>query len=190
MTNVFKPAALAAVIGGALALGPTTPAAAFPAPQDNKTPPTSAELKKTLDETNNKLAELQTEVKRLANLLEGKPDDRGIRTLADMGVVGAVKDLKNSLEALDKTVKRLNTTEVQRPAAADATAGKGTVRLVNDYPVRVSILVNDRSYQVEPRSKEDVTVPAGKFTYQLLANGVAAVESTIKEKEVVTLRIK
>ena len=72
----------------------------------------------------------------------------------------------------------------------DPKAGKGTVRVVNEYPVQISIVVNGTSYRVAPSKTLDIDVPAGDFTYQLLEAGAASTKSVIREKETVTLRIK
>ena len=74
---------------------------------------------------------------------------------------------------------------------APAVASKGTLRLVNDYPVEISMVINDKqSYQIGPHAVKSVEVPAGDFSYQLLQGGSSPVKSVIKEKETVTLRVK
>lgn len=185
VTNYFKQAATAAVIGGALAGAPLTPANAFPAGLQGKTDPTHAELKRSIDA-------LQTTVNRLVDHVEGKKDEGGFKLATDPGLVAEVKKLKDEIAALKTQLTTLQSSSLRPPSATtpDPMAGKGTVSVVNQYPVEISIVVNEKSYRVAPNAKQDITVTAGDFSYQLLQNGAQPVKSTIKEKEVVTLRIK
>jgi hypothetical protein len=196
--------AAAAVLGGAL-LAPSNPAGAFPAlpvpaavapvKADDKVDP--AELKRQLEASNTKLNDIQRDLKQLTELLTGKKDERGFPIESDPGLVRQMKDLKDKLAALEAEVNKMKTQTSLRPPATgggavtpDPKAGKGTVRVVNEYPVQISIVVNGTSYRVEPTRSVDVDVPAGDFTYQLLQSGAGVTKSVIKEKETVTLRIK
>jgi hypothetical protein len=170
-----------------------------------------------LTETNTKLAEVQTTLKRLSDLMDGKRDslnadpglaaevkrltdlidgkrEKGMKIGTDPGVTDEVKRLKDTVHSLQAQIDGMKKTEAFRPPSPlpvpDPMAGKGTVRVVNDYPVEISIVVNEKSYRIAASTKLDVPVPAGDFSYQLLQNGASAVKSTIKEKETVTLRIK
>ncbi len=44
----------------------------------------------------------------------------------------------------------------------------GTVKIINEYPVEIPIIVNTTSYRVAPNKVLDVEVPAGDFSYQLI----------------------
>jgi len=129
-----------------------------------------------------------------------------------------LKKLEKSLEKLDvskfeEAVARLekkldaanNSTIAQKPdAAAKPMPGpaattppgpailgpKATVRIVNEYPVPISMMVNGSSHRVEPSASKYVDVPAGSYTYELLHSGSQATTATIKENDSVTLRIK
>ena len=111
-----------------------------------------------------------------------------------------VKRLRNEVASLKSQIEAMRGTTALRPGDRMGTAvpsgpitpgaGRGVVRIVNDYPVEVSIIVNDASFRVPAGKTRDVEVPAGEFTYQLLTAGAAPTKSPIKEKEVVTLRIK
>jgi hypothetical protein len=183
MTSPLKQTALAAVIGGALALTPaTTPG--LPLTVGNL----AAQEKKTPEQ---RLDDLERKMNRLIELLDGRRDKDGFPIPSDRGLLAEVKDLKDEVEKLKTQLNQLkNSTSLRPGTAADAMAGKGTVRVVNEYPVEISIVVNQNSYRVAPNTKLDVTVPAGEFTYQLLQSGAPATRSTIKEKETVTLRIR
>lgn len=188
---ILKQLSLAGVIGGALAFLPT-PAAALPLPPKpfNLTTPVAADpVPKTVDE---KIADLDKKVTDLIELVKGKRDAQGFPIPTDPGVVSEVKKLKNEIDDLKKQIEKMKESTSLKPTIPDPMAGKGTVRIENDYPVEITLVVNSSSYRVPANTKLDVTVPAGDFTYQLLNSGsnLAPVKSPIKEKEVVRLRIK
>jgi hypothetical protein len=172
-------------------------------------PQTDPEMKKTLEETNKKLGTIQEQLQKLTELLNGKKDDKGFPLPSDPGLVAEVRALKDRLEKLERDLSGLKTQTTLRPPSGpsggtgsgsiptpmpgpgtDPQARKAIVRVVNEYPAQVSIVVNGTSYRVAPSKTVDVEVPAGEFTYQLLESGGAITRSTIKEKETVTLRIK
>jgi hypothetical protein len=191
----LKQRAVAAVIGGALAFAPTPPAAAFPIIKPAV--PVAAEPQKGNEKTTEgRLDDLQRDVKRLTELLEGRRDGDGYKNPFDRGLVAEVTDLKNKVRDLEREIATLKSSTSLRPSitgpAADPMAGKGTVRVVNDYPVEIRIAVNSTSFTVAPGTKLDIPVPVGEFTYQLLNAGanLTPTRSPVKEKEVVTLRIK
>ncbi len=150
------------------------------------------ELKKQVDDANRKLTDIQSDIKQLTELLNGKKDEKGFPLPSDPGLVAEMKKLTDKLSELETELNKMKTQTALRPPTAtpDPKAGKGTVRVVNEYPVRISIVVNGTSYRVEPTKSLDIEVPAGEFTYQLLESGAASTKSVIKEKETVTLRIK
>jgi hypothetical protein len=184
MTGLNK-TVLAAVVGGALALTPTRAAAQPPQP-------TNEELKKQLEAANLKLDELKRDVKRLSEALEGRRDEKGYPLPSDPGLVAELKRLRDRVDDVERAMRsstslRPNTVG---PVVTPALTGRGTVRVVNEYATPVSIVVNSSNYRVEPNRTLDVDVPTGEFTYHLLAAGVAPTRSVIKDKEVVTLRVR
>lgn len=198
----LKQATMASVIGSALALLPAAPAAALPLPPKPMTPALTvpALADPPAKTTEEKLADAQKEIKRLTELLEGRKDLDGKPSPIDVGAVEEIKRLKDRIFLLDGKMAALErqledmkkSTTSLKPTPADPMAGKGIVRIENDYAVEISIVVNSTSYRVPANTKLDVTVPVGDFTYQLLNSGtnLAPVKSPIKEKEVVRLRIK
>ncbi len=208
----FNQTAAAAVLGGVLS-APANPALAvppFPAPvvpvapikADEKTD--AAEAKRLGEDANRKLTAIQEQLKQLAEVLNGKRDEKGFPLPSDPGLVAEMRTLKDKLERLEKDVFKLETdirslksTSLRPPApgpipgaTVDPKAGKGTVRVVNEYPVQISIVVNGTSHRVAPSKSLDIDVAAGDFTYQLLESGAASTKSVIKERETVTLRIR
>jgi hypothetical protein len=66
---------------------------------------------------------------------------------------------------------------------------RGTVRIVNEYAVEVTLILNKQAYRFQPRETRALPVPAGEYTYELLNSGSQATKSTLKDGETVTLRI-
>jgi hypothetical protein len=179
----------AAVIGG-MFLAPAVPA---PAAQFKVPLPVQIDEK-----TDKALADIQKDLKELTELLKGARDTEGFPIPTKPGLLDQLKELNNRLAQVEEDLKKLKGQTSLRPGGTgsvpatppDPRAGKGTIRVVNEYPVQVSIVVNGTSYRVAPTKTLDVDVPAGEFTYQLLESGGASTRSVIKEKETVTLRIK
>ncbi len=200
--NSLNQSIAAALLGGML-FAPATPVAGAP-PLPAVPVPTRiaaddkadlAALKTQVEGVDRKLGEIQKDIKQLAELLNGKKDEKGFPLPSDPGIVAELKKLKDSLAAVETEMNKLKTQSSSlRPpstgSTTDTKAVKGTVRVVNEYPVQISIVVNGTSYRVAPSKSLDVEVPVGEFTYQLLESGAASTKSVIKEKELVTLRIK
>lgn len=198
----LKQSALAAALGGALAF-PSPAPATFPVPPLPVAPAVVPALPVKADPptrtTDEKLKDIDKKLDELTELLRGKKDAQGFVLPTDPGLVADVRKLKDELAALKAQMEEMKKSTSLRPStggtttpAADPLAGKGTVRVVNDYPVEITMVVNNNSYRIAPNTKVDITIPVGTFTYQLLSAGanLAPTSSAIKEKEVVTLRIK
>jgi hypothetical protein len=204
-----KQITMATVLGGAMAMVASTasPVTALPLPPKPIAPLISAPalpvkaadaaddvktLKKDLEEANKRLAETNKEIKRLVDLLEGV---KGQPLLP--GALKEITELKDKVFAqgekiasLQKQIEDMKKSTSLKPTPAPN--GAGTVRIINDYPIEVTILVNDKTYRVAPNTSLDIPVTAGEFTYQLWSTGsfLAPVKSPIADKEVVKLRIK
>ncbi len=204
----FKSAAAAAVLGGALVL-PQTKADA-PAGGGMAETQTNKDTPKTTDE---KLADIQRDLRELTELLKGRRDEKGFPLPSNPGLAEQVRDLKDKVAALEKQLtdvrNDLKSTSLRPPAggtggtipgvpspmpggATPAPAAQGTVRVVNEYPVEITMVVNNRSHRVAPNATVDIPVAVGDFSYQLLSGStaLAPTRSTIRDREVVTLRIK
>lgn len=199
MLNLTTTAAFAFLGGAMLAVEKANvppavpPVGAVPAPPSVplKADADTEKLKRDLEAANKKIEELEKQVKRLTELLTGKKDELGLLVNPkEPGAVEDVKALKDKIAALEKELSTLKAQTVLKPAIVPDTKPKGVVKVVNEYPVEISMVINDKSYRVAPGTKLDVEVPAGDFTYQLLQSGAAATRSVIKDKETVTLRIK
>lgn len=158
-----------------------------------------ADLKTKIEAANTKLTEIQKDLKNLTELLNGRRDKDGFPIETSPGLIAELRKLTDRLATVETELNRMKGQTSLRPgstgsaspgAVVDPRAGKGTVRVVNEYPVQISIVVNGTSYRVAPTKSLDVDVSAGEFSYQLLESGAASTKSVIKEKETVTLRIK
>jgi hypothetical protein len=212
----FKSTAAAAVLGGALMLPQAKADAPAGGGAQESQKDKNATANKTTDE---KLADIQRTLARLTELLDGKKDETGTRLPSDPGVVEQLKDLKNKVAALEAQLNGPKSISQRPPVggttpgagssipgipnpmpgatgspapAVPAVTGTGTVRVVNEYPVEITMVVNGRSYRVAPNATQDISTPAGDFSYQLLSGStaLAPTRSTIRDREVVTLRIK
>jgi hypothetical protein len=126
---------------------------------------------------------------KVLDYLEGRKDETGARLPSDPGLLEQVRGLKDDVARLKTDVKS-STSFSRGGVGTDPLAGRGTVRVVNEYPVMVSIRVNGVSHRLDPNEKKDIVVPAGEFRYELLTAGAGETRSVIREKETVTLRIK
>ena len=198
----FKQAAALAILGGAMLTAEQAKlAAAQPAPP--KTKPDvpaipvkadtvdTAKLKTDLEEANRKIAALEKKVTQLNELLTGKKDETGVVIPTDPGAVEQIKQLTDKLAALEKELKAVKTQTSLKPAVTvPEVKSMGVVKVINEYPVEISMVINNKSYRVAPNSVVDIKVPVGEFSYQLLQSGAPTTKSVIGNNETVRLRIK
>ncbi|VTR94729.1 unnamed protein product [Gemmata massiliana] len=192
----FKQTAALAVLGGAMLTAeqarsapPVVPMIpTVPVKADEKTE--TQKLKEDLIEANKKIATLEKQIEKLNELLTGRKDIDGKTILpSDPGAIANIKELKDEIAKLKLDLKSMSSTS-QKPAIVPEAKPRGIVKVVNEYPVEISMVINEKSHRIAPSTKIEVEVPAGDFTYQLLQSGAAATRSVIKDKETVTLRIK
>ncbi len=113
------------------------------------------------------------------------------------GLVKRLQKLDESIDTLSKKVAAVDGKLAENRVvgssplvkSADA-AAHGIVRIVNEYPVEISIIVNGASHRLDPNSKKDIHVAPGSFKYQLLTSGGSETERSIKDNETVTLTIR
>jgi hypothetical protein len=191
--------------------GSATPIAAMPLPPKPITPlitapavpavPVRADAADDVKSLKTDLENTNRQLKRLTELLEGIKDQPSVP-----GALKKVSDLRDDYYKLEQRVAAIekqlndmkNSTSLKPPvgpapgAVTPGLTGRGTVRIINDYPIEVTILVNEKTYRVAPNTALDVPVSVGDFTYQLISSGtfLAPVKGPIGEKEVVRLRIK
>lgn len=162
----------------------------------NGSTPELAALKKQLDETNSRLTQMQQQLQQLNTLLRGR--NGSTETPATPGLLEEIRQLRNKLADVEAELNKLRSPysalSPARPTSptlppASPFAGKGLVRLVNDFSSEVTLVLNGVTYRIPPRQTVDVSLPAGEFSYQLLEAGGTLVRKPIREQELVILRI-
>ncbi|HET6572533.1 MAG TPA: hypothetical protein VFG68_02945 [Fimbriiglobus sp.] len=175
---------LSAAFGVALALVPASSAIAQD--KDAKTtPPDLATIKTQLD-------------KIQANLNDALFGKENSTNLAEMGLIKRLSDIESQLSKINEALKRIetrlndpsrSTTSAFGPPPPGVTVGRGYVRVINDYPTEMSMLVNGRVQRVPAGQTVTVDVPPGSFTYELLNAGAVPKSSSVRDGETLTLRI-
>jgi hypothetical protein len=183
---------LSAVMGAALAAAP-----AFADDSKPADPDAIKKLQTRIDDMKKDVDFLKEEKKKLAKELYGIGDSQR-KTPEEKGALIRLDEAEKAATKLAEKVKELEgqlaqkTVSEKLPLTGPAvTPGKGTVTLVNEYSTKVSMIVNGTSYPLLVNEVKNIEVPEGKLKYELLEfpNAVAK-ETSIKEGEVVTLRIK
>jgi hypothetical protein len=172
MIRTWKMLGYPAILTAALAAAPSLAEADDTAKQNSDT------KKVTLEDINESLKSVQKKLEeyRLSANIMGED----------------LQSLKNKVAQLEKDVSllrsRSSTSNYQPTTPGTPGAGAGHIRLVNTWPATVTILLNDRSFRVEPGQKIDVPdVPAGAFTYEVLEARPDNTVVQIKEKQPRTL---
>ena len=167
-------------------------AGAIPGLTNSLAAPASAP-RENLDALRAEVADLKDFKRQIQDLLQGKAD--GTATGVDAGVLRRLTDLERKIEGFEKSVEamratltRLETASTSQKPAAPAV--KAVVRLVNDYPNELSLILNGTSYRLKAGETKSVDVPPGNFVYELIADGARPITRAIRDDETVTLRIK
>lgn len=195
--------ALSTIVGATLMVAPV-----FADNLDKKDDTTKQELEKTnalIAEMKRDLADLKT--KELASIkkeidalkesnkqtqifLEGGSD----KGSATDGLLKKMSRLEETLAAVDKKLQLLDTklsastrTASSSPESAKAIVEMGGVKIVNDYEIEISIVVNGKPFRIEPKETKNIDVPVGSLKYQLLGSNSPETTRTVKDKEIVTL---
>jgi hypothetical protein len=186
---------LSTIIGSALALAPTSPLAAQDK-DEKKAQPDLASVKSQLEQIQKDVKSLQEFRKNTEDSVYGKENSTA---LADMGLIRRLSEIESQINKINETLKQIDarlrdagksTTSAFGPALPGTISGRGFVRIVNDYPTEMSMIVNGRSHRIPAGQTVTVDVPSGNFTYELLHAGSSATSTTVKEGETMTLRIR
>jgi len=199
-TNAIKSAVAGAIMATAPAAAeePKVPAAIPATVPTDDVKALETELKAQILALKNEIKSLKEKQSTYDDLIAGRADGK-VNNPIDAGLMKRVENLEVSVKRIEDSLKNINdklssSTSAASPLSGVSNAmpgaGKSKVRLVNEYPIKVSIVVNGTSYPLEAKQLKDLEVPAGSFSYQLLAEGTEKVSSTIKEGETVTLRIR
>jgi hypothetical protein len=79
-----------------------------------------------------------------------------------------VQAIQKDLRDIKRKVDGRSTTALRPEYDSAAFRGQGRVRLINDFPEEMSVLVNGLSYHLLPGQERLLAVPPGEFTYQVL----------------------
>lgn len=193
MTPASRSTLMTVVMGAALASAPAF--AQEPKPADADAVKT---LQKQIDDMKKDITFLKEQRNELNKQLNGIPESQR-KTPEEKGAIIRLQEAEAAAEKMAAKVKELETQLAQKSVSEKTpvggggtiTAGRGMVKLVNEYNVKVSMMVNGISYPLGVNEVKTVEVPEGKLKYELVEfpNAVAK-ETTIKEGETVTLRIK
>lgn len=134
----------------------------------------SPELRESIDNLNKAIRELR-EVRRDFNDLRDaqKKDIDAVKAQIETLEL-RVKLLQNEIDTLRKekttgsiSLKPDNTTPNPNFAPVPPVRSTGRLRIVNEFPEEMSVLVNGRSYRVLPGEERTILVPSGAFEYQI-----------------------
>ena len=183
---------LSTALGVALAFTPTS---AIKAEE-----PKAAELKTVEEALKKEIKDLKDELKRSKDLLStidemviGRKDGK-VTVPADAGLMLRMANLEKSIKAIETKVASIDEALSKRTVGSSPTekpaTGRSTVKVVNEFATKISIVVNDKSYPLDPAQTKEIDVPMGSFSYMLVSDGSAKTTSAIKDGETVTLRIR
>lgn len=191
----LKKMTLSTAMGVALALAPTSALrAAEPVPQP--------ELKAVETAFKKEIADLKEELKKAKDLVStldeqvlGRKDGK-VMVPADAGLMSRMDKIEKAIKSMETKIVSLDEAMSKRTVGSSPlegtkpAAGMGKVKVVNEFGTKISIMVNDKSYPIDPSQTKEVEVPMGSFSYLLLADGTTKTTSAIKDGETVTLRIR
>jgi hypothetical protein len=100
-----------------------------------------------------------------------------------------IQTLKKDLRDIKRKVDGGTTTALRPEYDSAAPRGMARVRLINDHPEEMSVVVNGRSYRLLPGQERLIAVTPGEFTYQVLNIQREARVRTIAADETKTIRI-
>ena len=195
MLPVSRHALLSTVMGAALAAAPAF--ADDPKPVDAKA---VEALQKQIDDMKKDITALKDQRNELNKQLNGIPDSQR-KTDVEKGVVIRLDEAEKASVKMADKVKDLEAqlalksvsekSPVGGTGGTTISPGRGLVKIVNEYNTKVAMVVNGISYPLAVDEVKQIEVPEGKLKYELVdfPNAVAK-ETTIKEGETVTLRIK
>jgi hypothetical protein len=165
MIRTWKLLGYPAILFAALTTTPSSLSAGDDGKQQNSDTKkvTLEDLKESLNSIQKKLEEN----KRTADLLESK-----------------IAQLERDVASL----MRSRTTTANYPPNTAIAPSTGRIRLVNTWPEKITIFLNDRTFYVEPNREVTVAdMPAGSFTYEVLESRPDNSIFQIKEKQPRTL---
>jgi chaperonin cofactor prefoldin len=157
------------------------------------------DVKKELEDVKTLLNGLIATQKQIGETVLGKGEGKGL----DAGLAQKMETLAASIKTLEETVKKLDDkmtklgenvekvrTANSSPLVNQELTKYGIVKLVNNYGERVTLILNGQPHRLENGETKDVNVPTGSFQYALPLAGGELKTSSVKDNEIVTLRIR
>jgi hypothetical protein len=155
-----------------------------------KDPP--ADVARSIEDLKKDVESLRKSRDSVDDLLYGKADGK---SPIDLGIMRRLSDLDARLKSVESALARIESalkdptrTSGYAPGTAPITT-RSHIRIVNDYPTEMSMMVNGKSYRIAPGEVKILDVPAGSYSYELLHAGSQPKSGTVRDGETVTLRI-
>jgi hypothetical protein len=176
--------AMSAIVGAALL---SAPAKAVEPPKPDPRVDAKDDVSKTIER-------LEAAVKKLETIEQSMTEYKASNTAAMKQVTTALDTMKIKIEILEEELKILRKaakpdSTSKRATNGDAAAKMGRVKLSNEYPEEMSIVVNGTAHRLVPGETKTINVPAGVFTYQVLQLQRNVQERTIAADEEKPIRI-
>ena len=171
MIRTWKLLGYPAILAAALTTTPSSLSAGDDGKQNSDT-----KSKVTLEDVNESLKSIQKKLeenKRGADLM-----DSDLRILKEK-----VAQLQRDVDSL----MRGRTTTANYPPNTPIAPSTGRIRLVNTWPERITVLLNDKSIPVEPNQEIIVPEPVGTFIYEILGSSPDNTILRITQKQPRTL---
>jgi hypothetical protein len=176
MIRTWKMLGYPAILAAALSTAPQVAPADDKPGSDGKAEPTLRELKDSIEGIRRKLD---------SNVLNCNVVAEDLHKLRDQ-----VTQLQKDVESLRTRSSTSNYQPTIAPGAPGTAAvpGAGRVRLINNWPERITVFLNNRSYSLEPDQQLTAEgMPAGDFTYEIMAARPDGLILPIKPKQTRTL---
>lgn len=172
MIRTWKLLGYPAILAAAL----TTTRSSLSAGDDGKQN-SDTKSKVTLEDVNESLKNIQQKLEQ--NKLNASVMGEDVRILKEK-----IAQLQRDVDSL----MRGRTTTANYPPNPPIAPSTGRIRLVNTWPEKITVFLNDRTFYVEPNREVTVAdMPAGSFTYEVLESRPDNSIFQIKEKQPRTL---
>jgi hypothetical protein len=143
------------------------------------------EISQKLDDAKNKLSTIDNSVFALQQANSG--NEKEIRALKSQ-----IESLRKDMDSLrgQLSTQPTNPSTSFRPSfSPNMVAGLGALRVQNDYPSPMDVIVNGVTFQIMPFTTEYYEVPAGSFSYRIMGVDAATKFRTIEAGKTLPVRI-
>jgi len=170
MRNWKNVIGIEALLAAVLATAPALAAA----PEDPPKPDKVDKVLEKLKDLDTKLGALETIKRDIASL-------QAELKLLQQNTTGEIKDLKDRNDKLEARLKelegQLNQIAKTRIANFPPAGATGRVRLRNSFTRPARVIINERSYPLEPGQSADISnLPVGALSYEVIVDGWGIVQ--------------